>query len=635
MPRSFHVLRSVYFRRLFGTFLIMILLIGVFLFFLSSTNLPSTMKSHELSSVQEQLLLLAPHAKKVFQNTDYEGSQDIFSKEYPTSQTRFTLIAPRGEIIADSHNLPDTTVRGWELPEVERALQEPWGIYEREVPLFQEKNLLVAMAIRHEGKVIGVVRGELPLSFIKQLTLNVQQTLLGIALLGALLAFLFGFFMAKSHAEPIAQMAEVCRAIQSGDYSKQVTLLPRNEIGQLANTLNDLSQNILSKISSLSLERAQLKSMLACMREGIISVSDRGEILFCNLATYTHMGLPTQRDLRTLSIRDLEELKPLHEIWKSVVRDRKFKVKELTYQPSHHDGAGAVSAGEAAPGGGGEGGADGAGGGPGPAPVEPKYLQVYATFYESSPEGASKDAGVMIVIDNHTEIKKLQQMRRDFFAHVSHELKTPLTSIQGYVETLQGGAYSDPQVSQRFLTKIESNTKRMISLVMDLLSLTKIDTRTAPLALRPLQWLPVVHKVVENHETAIQKRSLTLDIKPLFGSLLIMGNYESMYTIIDNLLANAIRYSKERSKIAIWFSKRKGVHFLHVTDTGVGIAREHQPAIFQRFYRVDKARSRQEGGTGLGLAIVKLLAEKMGGEVSVASELGIGSTFSVGLPRVF
>ncbi|MCY4444316.1 MAG: ATP-binding protein [Proteobacteria bacterium] len=605
--QRFSVLKSRYFQRLYLTFLAFFLVVGTCIILFVNTTLDTSIKERELSNMKEKLSLLEPLATQIFASTDYSDAEIIFSNTYKFTKIRFTLLVPRGEIIADSHSLPDTTVNGWILPEVTQATEHGWGVTERVVDIFAEKALIVALAVRHQDTVTGVIRAELPLSTIKNLSLEVQETVIWIAFISALLAFCFGFFITRSYAEPISQMADVCQALQAGDYSRKVTMIPQDEIGQLANTLNNLSENILEKISSLSLERAQLKSMLACMQEGIISVSDTKTILFCNLAAYNHLSCNPEDDLRGKDITHIPSLSTLAAIYERVIGEKHFKIKEFTQKSQ--DG-------------------------------EDKHLKVYATFYQSQIDEPLKDSasqsGVMIVINNHTEIKKLQQMRRDFFAHVSHELKTPLTSIQGYIDTLLDGAAEDsPAIRQRFLHKIHSNTQRLRSLVMDLLALSRIDSKTHTLNLRPLQWLPVVQKVIEERENESHKRRIHIHIEKKHSHELVIADHESMFTILDNLLSNAIRYSPENSSIIISFQKIKGYIEIHVQDNGVGIAARHLPHIFDRFYRVDKARSRKEGGTGLGLSIVHLLAKKLGGHVRAISKHHHGSTFIVTLPRAF
>lgn len=586
--------------------------IGLCIVLFVYTTIVSAIMQRERESMKDKILLLEPGARRIFEQLDYQDSQSLFapSDDAAPYKIRFTLVAPRGEIIADSHSLPDTTVNGWRYAEVIQAVEEGWGEQERNVDVFGERTLIIAYAIHSHQKtdsIIGVIRAELPFSVIRQITDDVKITMLWVALVCALLACIFGYFMARLRAAPLAQMAEVCRAIRSGNYTKKVTTIPSDEMGELALTLNDLSSAILANISSLSLEKAQLKSMLKCMQEGIIAISDDGQIQFCNLAAYHHLGLNPLSDLREQNIQNHKELSPICDIWQHVLRQKHFKIKEIVLSDS--------------------------------ASKEKKHLQIYATFYSSNQQEhhlLDQHSGVMVVLDNHSEIKRLQKMRRDFFAHASHELKTPLTSIQGFVEILlQNDEHKNTAIREKFLKKIQRNTQRMISLVHDLLALSRIDSQSVEVSLRPLQWGPVIQKVVENHSISIKKRNISLRINPQYNDLLVRADIEAMHTIFENLLINAIRYSQEKGTISIWLSKQKGHISLHITDDGVGIAVEHHEKIFERFYRVDHARSRQEGGTGLGLSIVKLLTEKLFGKVSIESKVGQGSTFSVQLPRVF
>ena len=611
------VFKSVYFRNIYLTFLACFFVVGILVIIIINLHLRSSIRDRELIQIEEKLILLVPQAQKILKDLSYDHADSIFPQGFMLPKIRYTLIAPRGEVIADSHKLPETIVDGWSFPEVKLALKKEWGIDERYVPVIKEKALLIARAIRQNNKVIGIIRAELPYSVLYDLESDVKRMIMIIGLISILLVFLFGFFISRSYAYPVSEIAEVCKAISSGDYHRKVILIPKNEIGQLAMTINRLSEDVLSKISSLSVERAQLRSILSCMKEGIISLSHLGEIQFCNRSTYQHLNISSEDDLRKKNIKDVEILKIIYPIWKEVLEKKTLIIKELWIEKNpkqdqsesiHHD---------------------------------KKFLRIYATFYESQKIRHSYSdyvhlSGVMIVIDNHTEIKKLQQIRREFFAHVSHELKTPLTSIRGFVETLQNSEL-DQNTAKRFLQKIEDNTKRLMSLVMDLLSLTKIESnKNQALELVPVNWLAVIKKVSDNHAQNLKNKGLTLDIKhSKHSKSLVMGDFESMYTIFDNLLSNAIRYSHKNTKITIDFKKVNSYIVMNVTDTGVGIASEHHKAIFDRFYRVDKARSRQDGGTGLGLSIVKQLCEKISGAVELESTLDRGTTFSVKIPKAF
>lgn len=600
------MMKSVYFRRIATTAFLFFLGVGCVLVAGITYHIRSSILDDEIISIQEKLVLLTPQAREVFASENYSGSQELFPHKSMLSQTRYTLIVPRGEVVGDSHVVPETIVNGWSFLEVQQSLTEDWGMAIRKVN--GQRVLIVALALREDQRVIGVIRGEVSLATLDDLMLDAQRALVIMALLATGLAFVLGLVLTRSHTAPVAQMAEVCRAIQSGDYSQKVSQIPPDEMGQLAHTINDLSENVLNKISSLSLERAQLKSMLACMKEGILSLSDEGKIHFCNLAAYHHLDLSPEGDLRGMKITDIEGLDPVVKIWKEAAHHKELVVEEMSYRRTQN------------------------------ASVDLKYLKVYATFYESIMENKriKGEAGVMIVIDNHTEIKQLQNMRKEFFAHVSHELKTPLTSIAGYVETLNGEEGLPPEdITKRFLAKISSNTERLLSLVMDLLSLTGLEAKDSPVQMRPVQWLPIIRSVAESYGLQIEKKNIRLEVLKQYGGLLVHGEKEAMHTICENLLSNAIRYSKKDSKICICFSKTRQYLYIHIVDSGVGISKEHLPLIFDRFYRVDKARSRAEGGTGLGLSIVKLFTERIGGTVSVESEVGKGSVFTVGLRRAF
>jgi two-component system phosphate regulon sensor histidine kinase PhoR len=230
-----------------------------------------------------------------------------------------------------------------------------------------------------------------------------------------------------------------------------------------------------------------------------------------------------------------------------------------------------------------------------------------------------------------SEVERLENVRRDFVANVSHEIKTPLTSIKGYVETLQSGALEDPKLTVRFLEKIERNAARLTALVQDILSLAKIESLEDSFQLGPVEWNEVIHSVVSRCEDAIGQKHLRLKLNIPQAPVYVSGDREAMIQVLDNLLTNAIKYTADGGLITLTLYHKNNWAKIEVEDTGIGIPSEHLPRIFERFYRVDKARSRDLGGTGLGLSIVKHLVSGMGGEVTVTSSVGVGSIFSVRL----
>jgi two-component system phosphate regulon sensor histidine kinase PhoR len=229
------------------------------------------------------------------------------------------------------------------------------------------------------------------------------------------------------------------------------------------------------------------------------------------------------------------------------------------------------------------------------------------------------------------ELHRLENVRRDFVANVSHEIKTPLTSIKGYVETLLSGAIDDPERRVRFLEKIDRNALRLANLVQDILSLAKIEATEGAFKPAPIDLVQVVGSVVARHEDQVAQKSLKLRVQAPPTPLVVMGDREAMTQVCDNLVSNAVKYTPEGGRITVTLFGRAPWGKLEVEDTGIGIPEEHLPRIFERFYRVDKARSRDLGGTGLGLSIVKHLVHAMSGEVGVESRVGLGSKFTIKL----
>jgi two-component system phosphate regulon sensor histidine kinase PhoR len=244
-------------------------------------------------------------------------------------------------------------------------------------------------------------------------------------------------------------------------------------------------------------------------------------------------------------------------------------------------------------------------------------------------EGGGR-SGLVIVLHDITEVRRLEQIRRDFVANVSHELKTPLTSIKGFVETLLSGALHDTKKAEQFLRRIDVNVERLHYLVSDLLSLARIESQGVEVALAPVDWRAVLRDVLRRHRHAAEQKGLALSADE--HSLVVMGDTEAMTQVLDNLVDNALQYTPAPGRVHVRLESRDGVGVLSVEDTGVGIPKEDLERVFERFYRVDKARSRAVGGTGLGLSIVKHLVLAMHGQVTVESELGKGSRFKVEIP---
>lgn len=239
--------------------------------------------------------------------------------------------------------------------------------------------------------------------------------------------------------------------------------------------------------------------------------------------------------------------------------------------------------------------------------------------------------GVVLVLHDVTELRRLENLRREFVSNVSHELKTPLASIAAYAETLLNGALEDSDVSRTFIGRIAEQSERLSSLIMDLLELARIESGEHVFQVDAIDIVPILRRSVDDHQTVAESKQVKLTIECAEPSLVAMADPEGLRTIVDNLIGNGINYTRPGGSITVRSHCNNGDVILEVQDTGVGIAKEFQSRIFERFFRVDRARSREMGGTGLGLSIVKHLCNVFGGSVKVSSQVGQGSTFTVQL----
>jgi Signal transduction histidine kinase len=237
------------------------------------------------------------------------------------------------------------------------------------------------------------------------------------------------------------------------------------------------------------------------------------------------------------------------------------------------------------------------------------------------------------VLHDITEIRRLENIRREFVANVSHELKTPLAAIQGSAETLLDGAMEDPEYGRKFLQRILEHSERLHSLIMDMLRLARIESESSAFQFTQVDLSHIIEESINAHQEMADHKNIQLTVKSSSLAPVVMGDAEGLRTILDNLVVNGIKYTPEGGKVQVsWHIDRKMVQ-VEVKDTGIGIPHEHQQRIFERFYRVDAARSRELGGTGLGLSIVKHLAQMFDGSVSVESKPFEGSRFIVRLPQ--
>jgi two-component system phosphate regulon sensor histidine kinase PhoR len=406
------------------------------------------------------------------------------------------------------------------------------------------------------------------------------------------LAFLSSLLLTRDMTLKVHKIVRISDNFSKGDFSHKIFLDSKDELGELASTLNSMAQNLEDKIHEIEIKNQHLVAILESMVEGIIVVDKASRIVSVNSSVEKIFNIP-KKDLEGKVFLEVIRNNDISDIISKVLKKGEFTSCELTLM----------------------------------WPVQ-KIFQINASpVFEKGIV-----SGCLLVIHDMTEIRKLETMRRDFVANVSHELKTPLTSIKGFLETLLEGALEDKENSRHFLIIMQDHTERLNKLVEDLLSLSHLESQGIALEKKNFNLRQQVEQVAASFRAQSKKKSVDIENEIPQGSS-INADKNKVEGALTNLIDNAIKFNREKGIIKI-YSREEGSNIkVIVEDSGIGIPAKDIPRIFERFYRVDKARSRELGGTGLGLSIVKHIVELHGGSVGVESVEGLGSKFWFTLPK--
>lgn len=523
------------------------------------------------------------------------------------ARVRVTLVDASGVVLADSA-IRDEDLAGVEnhrtRPEIAQAIASGTGTDLRASHTTGERTLYRSVRLSKQGKESTALylRLGLPMTALDEelSTLNRNLTLaFGSAFL---IAVGLSIWLARSLTKPLSDMATAAQQLAAGNLGVHVQASARDEVGLLADTLNHMTAELRSKIEELSEDRAQLLAMLTSMVEGVMVLDSKGRILQVNPAWERMFGV-TRAEARGRQSSDVFAHSKLNALVSAVLAARAGQEAEILL-------------------------------------TNGRCLNVEASVAAGEQDN---EACAVLVFHDITELRRLEHIRKDFVANVSHELRTPLTSIKGYVEALLDGGKDDPETSVRFLDIILKQSDRLNLILEDLLQLSKIESGQVQFKQEPLHIGSVIERTIAMIKPLADKKQHQLRAQVDADLPLINGDQERLVQVLANLLDNAIKYTPECGQITVAARRipvhgdriadgpRAGVE-LTVTDTGIGIPEKDRPRVFERFYRVDKARSRELGGTGLGLAIVKHIVEGHGGQIRVEGNVPSGSRFVVRLP---
>ena len=479
--------------------------------------------------------------------------------------------------------------RVFPLQELENRLRQGKAVtFQGVLPVLRQEMLVVALPLPPDAPPQAVLFLSTPLADIQMTVKAFRYLLLWSGLVAFPLAVILAFLFSRSLSVPLKKMRTMARAIASGDYTKRLEIPPEEELGQLARDFNTLSQELERTIRTLEREKREIENILLALKEGVVALDLEGRILSANPKAQEVFETPLEGKARIDEVLPQDVAMLFQETLKSGVATQGecvFRSKRLIVRV---------------------------------APLEDEGV-----LY-----------GAVGVIQDITELRRAEELRRQFIADVSHELKTPLTAIQGFLEAVLDGVISFEEFRKKYLPLLYEETLRMSRLIRDLLDLSLMESGKVRWEMEPVDLAALTREVVLKLTPLFQEKRVNVE-NHLALPLVVFGNRDRLAQVLTNLLHNAILFSPEGSTVTIEGEEREGMVTVSVLDEGPGIPENDLPFIFERFYRVEKSRSRKGGGVGLGLAIVREIVERHGGTVGVENRPQGGSRFFFTLKRAF
>lgn len=526
---------------------------------------------------------------------DPEALTELVTRLGRETETRITVVLPTGRVIADSEADPYLMENHGDRPEIVSALEGGAGLSVRYSSTLDDEMMYVAAPLRIQDETVAVVRTSVSTEMVDEALRAVRVRILYAGLVMAAIAAVVSLVVAGRISWPLAEMRRGALRFARGDLSHGLRVPATAELASLAETLNQMSLQLDERIRALSRQSAEQRAILASMIEGVIAVDAEGRVITLNDAVGEMFDVGRERTLAGRTIQEAVRNTDVHDIaMESLASDVPVEREIELLRP------------------------------------ERRVLRAHGTPLTG--ESGSK-IGAVIVLHDITRLRQLERVRRDFVANVSHELRTPITSIKGFVETLLETGGGDQEQLGRFLAIVSRQVDRLDSIVEDLLYLSRVEQTpeggAIALEMRPLA--EILAGAAEICGQAAAERGVRIEIEA--DDVHARVNGQLLEHAVVNLLDNAIKYSERGQSVSVRADDAGDEILISVADRGTGIPEEHLDRIFERFYRVDKARSRELGGTGLGLAIGKHIAQAHGGRIEVESRVGAGSTFTIRLPK--
>ncbi len=582
-------------RRRINILLISLMIIGI----LATGLLAHALLQRDfIENVENRLLSNAYLLRGIMQSSLIEDVEDIdkvVKAEAKNFHARVTIIDGDGEVVVDSEADPEELDNHGSRPEVQQAMQGYVGVSQRYSKSIRMDLYYVAIPHEFDNGEKYIIRMSVPLTEISTFNYHLFRIILLSAAFGLVVAVLLGVRFLKIIINPIQEMTRASKDIASGNFGNRIYYDSDDELGELAENFNKMSKELGNKIMEIKDQNIKNSAILSSMLNGVIAVDNNKHVMFINPAAEMLFGFK-EDEIKGKHILEAFRNNQLDEQIQTLLDDNIQTAIEIEmYRPDH------------------------------------RILNLYSNPMVSS-KRANERMGVVIIIADVTDMRKLEFMRKDFVANVSHELKTPLTSIRGFVETLKNGAVDNVTVRDKFLDIIDMETGRLSTLIEDLLVLSDIEKRSNMIEKSQIDVCSAAANVVDMLREIGKKKNVNIELNCDEDCAELFGNVGWFKQMLINLIDNGIKYTSDNGNVWVRLKNNSDELIISVKDDGIGIPEEHIDRLFERFYRVDKARSRNVGGTGLGLAIVKHVVLSFAGMIEVKSQYGEGTEFRVIIP---
>ena len=581
--------------QIYPPFLVIILIALVTLTWFFSRTLDDFYREEKRRGLEAQGQLVVNQARDALVSGNISSLESLSVALGKQSGTRLTIILPDGRVVGDSEEAPAKMDNHARRPEIRVALEGRSGAATRYSTTLQQEMMYVALPIRSNDQIIGCVRTALPIASVDKALETVLFHVINSGILIALIAALISLWVSRRISRPLVEMKRGAERFAGGELDRRLPVYKGEEMGGLAEAMNQMAAQLNDRLQTVVSQRNEQEAVLASMIEGVLAVDHQERILRINQAAATLLG--TNPELAVG--RSLQEVVRKPELQRFITESLQSRTSIEADMTLLYQG-------------------------------EERFLQTHGTPLRGSD---GQTIGALIVIRDVTRLRRLENLRRDFVANVSHELRTPITAIKGAVETLLAGANENPEDSQRFLEIANRQSDRLNAIIEDLLSLSRLerDAESDEVGRTHERLLPILESALQSCSSIAKSREVDVN---LFCSEELVANVNSalLEQAVINLVDNAIKYSESRNFVTVESWQEGEQVMIKVQDRGQGISKAHLPRLFERFYRVDAARSRAVGGTGLGLAIVKHIVQAHNGGVTVHSTPGEGSVFTMSLP---